>query len=68
VRYLQRQRITNDNQTEAKTPADATQQDVAQAIGAKAVAAATATVGDELSEDDLEAVAGGMGIRPVAVA
>ena len=51
----------NDNHTEATTPAgsDEAQQDVAQASGAKAEATGTATTGDELSEDDLEAVAGG---------
>jgi hypothetical protein len=51
----------NNNHTEATTPAgsDEAQQDVAQAIGAKAEATGTATTGDELSEDDLKAVAGG---------
>jgi hypothetical protein len=36
-----------------------TQQDVAQVSDAKAEAAGTAKTSDELSEDDLEAVAGG---------
>jgi len=51
----------NNNHTEATTPAgsDEAQQDVAQAIGAKAED--TGTASDELSEDDLEAVAGGRG-------
>ena len=43
----------------AETPAAETQQDVTQASDAKAEAAATAS--DELSVDDLEAVAGGKG-------
>ncbi|WP_368415036.1 hypothetical protein [Falsiroseomonas sp.] len=54
--------MTMNTHTEAKTPADAAQQDVAQASGAKAEAAATAS--DELSEDDLEAVAGGTAKTP----
>ena len=49
----------NNNYTEATTPAGSgeAQQDVAQASDAKAEATGTAT--DELSEDNLEAVAGG---------
>ena len=51
--------MTDNNPTEAHPPAgsDEAQQDVAQASDAKAEAAGTAS--DELSEDDLEAVAGG---------
>ena len=45
----------------AETPAAETQQDVTQASDAKAEAAATAS--DELSVDDLEAVAGGSNHR-----
>jgi hypothetical protein len=41
------------------TPATEAQQDVAQASDAKAEATSTAKASDELSEDDLEAVAGG---------
>ena len=49
----------NAKNEEAHPPAgsDEAQQDVAQASDAKAEAAGTAS--DELSEDDLEAVAGG---------
>jgi|GEM_PF-5418101 len=47
-----------ENEEVAK--ATVAQQDVAKAIGTKAEAAATATAGDELSEEDLEAVAGGI--------
>ena len=52
--------MTDNNPTEAHPPAesDEAQQDVAQASDAKAEAAGTAS--DELSEDDLEAVAGGV--------
>jgi len=51
----------NNNYTEATTPAGSAeaQQDVAKASDAKAEATGTAT--DELSEDGLEAVAGGKG-------
>ena len=49
--------MTENTQTEAKTPATEPQQDVAQANDAKAEA--TGTASGELSEDDLEAVAGG---------
>jgi hypothetical protein len=54
--------MTDTNQTEAPHPpagSGEAQQDVAQAIGAKAED--TGTASDELSEDDLEAVAGGRG-------
>jgi|GEM_PF-2770279 len=55
----------NNNHTEATTPAgsDEAQQDVAQANDAKAEATSTAKAIDELSEDDLEAVAGGVGVK-----
>ena len=46
-----------ENEEVAPVPATEAQQDVAQASDAKAEAAGTAS--DELSEDDLEAVAGG---------
>ena len=51
--------MTDNNPTEAHPPAgsDEAQQEAAQASDAKAEAAGTAS--DELSEDDLEAVAGG---------
>ena len=45
------------------TPATETQQDVAQASDAKAEATSTAKASDELSEDDLEAVAGGFWVN-----
>jgi hypothetical protein len=45
---------------EEAAPAAETQQDVAQASDAKAEATSTAKASDELSEDDLEAVAGGL--------
>ena len=51
--------MAENTQTEDKAPAAEAQQDVAQAIGAKAED--TGTASDELSEDDLEAVAGGRG-------
>ena len=41
------------------TPAAETQQDVAKASDAKADASSTAKASDELSDDDLDAVAGG---------
>jgi len=49
----------NNNQTEAHPPAGSgeAQQDVAQPTDTKAATAAKAS--DELTEDDLEAVAGG---------
>ena len=51
----------NNNYTEATTPAGSgeAQQDVAQASDAKAEASGTAKASNELSEDDLMAVAGG---------
>jgi len=50
--------IDNNNQPEAPAAgSDEAQQDVAKASDAKAEA--TGTASDELSEDDLEAVAGG---------
>jgi hypothetical protein len=54
--------MTDDSQTEAPPPAgrDETQQDVAQANDAKAEATSSAKASDELSEDDLEGVAGGV--------
>ena len=53
-----------ENEKIAPVPATEAQQDVAQTSDAKAEAAGTAS--DELSEDDLEAVAGGMGGEPEA--
>ena len=51
--------MTDNNPTEAHSPAggNEAQQDVAQASDAKAEA--TGTASDELSEGDLDAVAGG---------
>jgi len=46
-------------ENEEAAPATEAQQDVAQASDAKAEATSTAKASDELSEDDLEAVAGG---------
>ena len=46
---------------EEAAPTAEAQQDVTQAIGAKAEATSTAKASGELSEDDLEAVAGGAG-------
>ena len=43
------------------TPAAETQQEAAQTSDTKAEATSTAKASDELSEDDLEAVAGGFG-------
>ena len=53
------------NPTEAHPPAgsDEAQQDVAKAVAAKAEAASTAKAIDELSEDDLGSVAGGVRIN-----
>jgi hypothetical protein len=48
----------NDNNKD-KPPAAEAQQEAAQANDAKAEATSTAKASDELSEDDLEAVAGG---------
>ena len=44
------------------TPVTEAQQDVAQASDAKAEATSTAKASDELSEDDLKAVAGGSSV------
>jgi hypothetical protein len=49
-------------ENEAATAAEA-RQDVAQTSDAKAEATSTAKASDELSEDDLEAVAGGSRAR-----
>ena len=48
-------------ENENKKPTTEPQQDVAKSSDAKAEAAATAKASDELSEGDLEAVAGGRG-------
>ena len=48
---------------EATPPAPEALQDVAKPSDAKAEASSTATASDELSEDDLEAVAGGMEVN-----
>jgi hypothetical protein len=55
--------MTDKNQTEATLPdgSDEAQQDVAKATDAKAEATGTSKASDELSDDDLEAVAGGRG-------
>jgi len=55
--------VTDNSPTEAHSPAGSNeaQQDVAQASDAKAEA--TGTAPDELSMDDLEAVAGGVDPR-----
>ena len=52
--------MTESNQTaEPPPPAAEALQDVAKASDTKAEASGTAKASDELSEDDLEAVAGG---------
>ena len=51
--------MTENNQNQDKLPTAETQQDVAKAGDAKAEASTTAKASDELTEDDLEAVAGG---------
>ena len=53
--------MTDNNQTEAPPPAGSgeAKPDVAQAIGAKAEDTSTAKASDELTEDALDAVAGG---------
>jgi len=51
--------MTETNQTEDKAPVTEAQQDAAQPSDTKAEASSTAKASDELSEDDLEAVAGG---------
>jgi hypothetical protein len=48
-----------ENEEVAPVPTAEAQQDVAQTSDAKAEATSTAKASDELSEDDLEAVAGG---------
>ena len=48
-----------ENEEVAPAPTAEAQQDVAQANDAKVEATSTAKASDELSEDDLEAVAGG---------
>ena len=56
-------------ENEEAAPIIGTQQDVAKANGATAEATGTSKDSDELSEDDLEAVAGGlqkMGARKTA--
>jgi len=61
----------NDNHTEATTPAGSgeAQQDGAKASDTKAEAASTAKASDELSEEDLDAVAGGVKkLSPMIVA
>ena len=52
--------MTENTQTEAKTPAVEALQDVAQTSDAKAQATSTAKASDELSEGDLETVSGGV--------
>ena len=49
-----------ENEDVAPVPTAEAPQDVAQASDAKAEATSTAKASDELSEDDLEAVAGGL--------
>ncbi len=49
--------MAENTQNTDKTPASEAQQDLKKASNTKAEASATAT--DELSEDDLDAVAGG---------
>jgi hypothetical protein len=53
--------MTDDNQPQAPAAAgsDEAKPEAAQATVATAEASANATAGDELSEEDLEAVAGG---------
>ena len=51
--------MTENTKTEDKIPATEIQQGVAQVSDAKAESTSTAKASDELSEDDLEAVAGG---------
>ena len=63
--------MTDNNPTEAhpRAGSDEAQQDVAQATDTKAEATGIATASGELSENDLEAVAGGihsMGARQSA--
>jgi hypothetical protein len=53
--------MAENTQTEDKAAATEAPQDVAQTSDTKAEATSTAKASDELSEDDLEAVAGGLG-------
>ena len=55
--------MPENSQTEDKTPVAKIQQEVAQPTVAKAEATSTAKASDELSEDDLEGVAGGVDPR-----
>ena len=52
--------MPDDTQTEDKAPAAEAPQEAAQASIAKPDATSTTTASDELSADDLEAVAGGL--------
>ena len=61
--------MTDINQTEAKTPAEAAQLEAAQTSAGKAVSTGAAIASNGLSEDDLKTVAGGifkMGARQSA--
>ena len=51
--------MTETNQPEDQTPATEAQQEAAQTRDTKAEATSAAKASDELSEDDLEGVAGG---------
>jgi hypothetical protein len=55
--------MAENTQTEDKGPAAEAQQEAAQPSDTKAEATSTAKASDELSEDDLEAVAGGAPLR-----
>ena len=59
--------MTDDSQTEAPPPAGSgeAKPDVAQTSDTKAEATSTAKASDELSEDDLDAVAGGINWKEV---
>ena len=52
--------MPDDTQTEDQAPAIEAKPDMAQPSDTKAEATSTAKASDELSEDDLEAVAGGL--------
>jgi hypothetical protein len=56
--------MTETNQTEDEPPAAEAQQGAAKASDTKTEATSTAKASDELSEDDLEAVAGGGWVNP----
>jgi len=58
--------MSKKSQSDAKTPADAARQDVAKASHAKPDSTGAAKASDELSEDDLEAVAGGLAAKRVS--